>query len=73
MEELQRQLIAVQLIQELIVDVLDENNVISRNDFEKLLKLRVDKFNKDIQKYSNDETERKTTVVPYISNIVGEA
>jgi hypothetical protein len=74
MEELQKQIIAIQLIQELIVDVLNDNNVIDRELFEKMLKQRVDKFNNDIVKYSKEEENKnKKTVVPFINGIVGEA
>ena len=43
MEELQKQIIAVQLIQELIVDVLNDKGIIERSVFEDMLKDRVDK------------------------------
>jgi hypothetical protein len=75
MEELQKQIIAVQLIQELIVDVLDEYGVISRTEFERRLKERVDNLNKSIEEYSKkaEEIKTKNKTVPYISNIIGEA
>lgn len=72
MEELQKQIIAVQLIQELIVDVMDTKGIIARSEFEDMLKVRVDKFNKDIEKYAK-ENSKVEKVIPYISNIVGEA
>lgn len=72
MEELQKQIIAVQLIQELIVDVLNDKGIIERNVFEDMLKDRVDKLNKEIEKYS-EENSKMDTIIPYISNIVGEA
>ena len=37
LEELQKQIIAIQIIQELIVDVMDKNHIIERDEFEKLL------------------------------------
>jgi hypothetical protein len=75
MEELQKQIIAVQLIQELIVDVLDEYDVISRSEFERRLKERVDNLNKSIEEYSkkSEEIKTKNKTIPYISNIIGEA
>jgi hypothetical protein len=73
MEELQKQLIAIQLIQELIVDVLDSNNVISRIDFEDRLNDRVHKLNKDIEKYNNESTSKSKNKIPIISTIIGEA
>jgi hypothetical protein len=73
MEELQKQLIAIQLIQELIVDVLDSNNVISRIDFEDKLNDRVHKLNKDIEKYNNESTSKSKNKIPIISTIIGEA
>jgi len=74
MEEINKQLIAIQLIQELIVDVLNEKGVIGRDEFEKNLKKRVDDLNKEIEKYSQSENEiLKKKIIPYINNIVGEA
>ena len=72
MEELQKQIIAVQLIQELIVDELNDKGIIERSVFEDMLKDRVDKLNKEIEKYS-EENSKMDTIIPYISNIVGEA
>ena len=63
LEELQKQIIAIQIIQELIVDVMDKNDIIERSEFEKLLSERVTKLNKELdilnakykeeQKYQN--------------------
>jgi site-specific recombinase len=50
MEELQKQIIAIQIIQELIVDKLNEVGVFTRIDFEKELQQRVKKFNEEIDK-----------------------
>lgn len=74
MEELQKQLIAVQLIQELIVDKLDEAGVFSREDFEDELKERVDELNKSLQKIS-EEVNKDEVKKPmmFFNNIVGEA
>jgi polyhydroxyalkanoate synthesis regulator phasin len=74
MEELQKQLIAVQLIQELIVDKLDEAGVFSREDFEEELKERVDELNKTLEKISKEinKDEVKTPTM-FFNNIVGEA
>jgi hypothetical protein len=71
MEELQKQIIAIQLIQELIVDKCDEAGIFSREDFEIQLQNRVDKFNKDIEKLKNEEEERKPVI--FVNGIVGEA
>jgi hypothetical protein len=46
MEELNKQLIAIQIIQELIVDIMDEQGIFDRSEFEIRLKERVDKLNK---------------------------
>ena len=74
MEELQKQLIAVQLIQELIVDKLDAAGVFSREEFEEELKERVDELNKTLEKISKeinkDETKKPMML---FNNIVGEA
>ena len=74
MEELQKQLIAVQLIQELIVDKLDEAGVFSREEFEAELKERVDELNKSLQKISEEinKDEVKTPMM-FFNNIIGEA
>lgn len=58
-EELQKQIIAIQIIQELIVDKLDEVGVFSRSDFETELKQRVEKFNKEIAKLKKIEEEKQ--------------
>jgi hypothetical protein len=63
MEELQKQLIAIQIIQELIVDKLDEVGVFSKKNFETELKQRVDKFNKEIAKLKKLEEERQSTSI----------
>ena len=57
MEDLQKQIIAVQLIQELIVDKLDAAGVFSREEFEEELKERVDELNKTLQKISQEMIE----------------
>lgn len=44
-EEIEKKIIAVQLIQELIVDILDEAKIIERKDFETLLYERVKEYN----------------------------
>ena len=74
MEELKKQLIAVQLIQELIVDKLDEAGVFSREEFEAELKERVDELNKTLEKISEEinKDEVKTPTM-FFNNIVGEA
>jgi hypothetical protein len=74
MEELQKQLIAVQLIQELIVDKLDAAGVFSREEFEEELKERVDELNKTLEKISKEinKDEVKKPMMLF-NNIVGEA
>jgi hypothetical protein len=57
-EELQKQIIAIQIIQELIVDKLNEAGVFSRIDFEKELQNRVKKFNKEIDKLKKIEEDK---------------
>lgn len=49
MEELQKQIVAMQLIQELIVDVLDDKGIIDRAEFEILLKERVELLNQQLE------------------------
>lgn len=74
MEELQKQLIAVQLIQELIVDKLDAAGVFSREEFEEELKERVDELNKTLEKISKEinKDEVKKPMMLF-NNIIGEA
>ena len=52
-QEIEKKLIAIELIQELIVDILDEASIIQRKDFETLLSHRVSEYNEteDIKKY----------------------
>jgi hypothetical protein len=74
LEELQKQIFAIQLIQELIVDKLDEAGVFSREEFETELKGKVDEFNKTLEKISKELNDDKTkTPTMFMSNIVGEA
>ena len=47
-QEIEKKLIAIELIQELIVDILDEATIIQRKDFETLLSHRVDEYNKEV-------------------------
>jgi hypothetical protein len=70
MEELQKQIIAIQLIQELIVDKCDDAGIFSREEFEIQLQTRVEKFNRDIQKLKEDEVRKP---VIFVNGIVGEA
>lgn len=70
MEELQKQIIAVQLIQELIVDKLDAAGVFSREEFEQELKGKVDELNKTLKKISEEQTKNP---IMFVNNIVGEA
>jgi division protein CdvB (Snf7/Vps24/ESCRT-III family) len=74
LEDLQKQIFAIQLIQELIVDKLDEAGVFSRKEFENELKEKVDEFNKTLEKISKELNDDKTkTPAMFMSNIVGEA
>jgi hypothetical protein len=70
MGELQKQIIAIQLIQELIVDKCDDAGIFSREEFEIQLQTRVEKFNRDIQKLKEKEV-RKSVI--FVNGIVGEA
>ena len=74
MEDLQKQIIAVQLIQELIVDKLDAAGVFSREEFEEELKERVDELNKTLQKISQEMIEEQTKKpIMFGNNVIGEA
>jgi predicted HicB family RNase H-like nuclease len=73
MEELQKQIIAIQLIQELIVDKCDEAGIFSRKEFETQLKKRVDKFNKDLQKLKKEEEQTQNKPAIFMGGVVGEA
>lgn len=74
MEDLQKQIIAVQLIQELIVDKLDAAGVFSRKDFEEELQERVDELNKTLQKISQEMIEEQTKKpIMFGNNVIGEA
>lgn len=74
MEEINKQLIAMQLIQELIVDIMDEQGIIDRNEFELRLKGRVDKLNKELEKLSlQAKEEQKYQINTWLSNTIGEA
>jgi hypothetical protein len=46
-QEIEKKIIAIQLIQELIVDILDEAKIIERSDFETLLSERVKEYNSE--------------------------
>lgn len=52
-QEIEKKLVAIELIQELIVDILDEASIIQRKDFETLLSHRVKEYNEteDMKKY----------------------
>ena len=55
-QEIEKKLIAIELIQELIVDILDEAKVIERKDFETLLSQRVSEYNQEVDN-ENDFNE----------------
>lgn len=74
LEELQKQIIAVQIIQELIVDILDKNDIIERSEFEKLLTDRVNKLNKQLDSLNEKiKEEKKYDINNYFNPIIGEA
>lgn len=53
LEEINKKLIALELIQELIVDVLDEAEIVKRKDFETLLDIRVEERKKNVILFPN--------------------
>lgn len=74
MEDLQKQIIAIQLIQELIVDKLDEAGVFGREEFEEELKEKVNEFNKTLKKISQEIIEEQTKKpIMFGNNVIGEA
>ena len=72
LEELQKQIIAMQIIQELIVDVMDKNDIIERGEFEKLLSDRVKKLNKELELLHSQSKEEQNYKTWY-GNAIGEA
>ncbi len=74
MEELHKQLIAIQIIQELIVDIMDEQGIFGRNEFEIRLKERVNTLNKELEKISSQaKEEQKYQINNWFNNTIGEA
>ena len=74
LEELQKQIIAMQIIQELIVDVMDKNDIIERGEFEKLLSERVKKLNKELEILNSQiKEEQNYKMNNWYSNTIGEA
>jgi ABC-type transporter lipoprotein component MlaA len=74
MEELQKQIIAIQLIQELIVDKLDSSGVFSREEFEKELNDKVNEFNKNLKKFNEENIEEQIEKpIIFFNNVIGEA
>jgi hypothetical protein len=74
LEELQKQIIAMQIIQELIVDVMDKNDIIERGEFEKLLSDRVKKLNKELEILNSQiKEEQNYKMNNWYSNTIGEA
>jgi hypothetical protein len=74
LEELQKQIFAIQLIQELIVDKLDNAGIFSREEFENDLKNKVDEFNKTLEKISKEmKDEDVKHPMNFFTNIIGEA
>jgi hypothetical protein len=70
MNEIQQQIIAIQLIQELIVDMCNDAGVFNRAEFESKLKDRTIEFNDKIKEYMDNQ--KKENVI-YMPNIIGEA
>lgn len=70
MDELHRGLIAVQLIQELIVDKCAEYGLFTREEFEKELTKRVTELNKKLEDMKKEEEmlEKKSTNPFYYFN-----
>ena len=68
-QEIEKKLIAIELIQELIVDILDEAKVIQRKDFETLLSRRVDEYNQEI----DNENDIKKYPFNLFNTPIGEA
>lgn len=64
-QEIEKKLIAIEIIQELIVDILDESTIIKRKDFETLLSQRVKEYNK--------EETKKTIPFNLFNTPIGEA
>lgn len=74
LEELQKQIIAIQIIQELIVDVMDKNDIIERGEFEKLLSERVKRLNKELELlHSQSKEEQNYKMNNWYGNTIGEA
>jgi hypothetical protein len=74
MEELHKQLIAIQIIQELIVDIMDEQGIFGRSEFEIRLKERVNALNKELEKISSQvKEEQKYQINNWFNNTIGEA
>lgn len=75
MEELNKQLIAIQIIQELIVDIMHEQEIIDRGEFEIRLKERVDSLNKELEKLSLQVKEEQKYQMSnwFNNNTIGEA
>ena len=74
LEELQKQIIAIQIIQELIVDVMDKNHIIERDEFEKLLSDRVKKLNKELEILNSQiKEEQNYKMSKWHGNTIGEA
>jgi hypothetical protein len=72
LEELQKQIIAIQIIQELIVDVMDKNDIIERGEFEKLLSDRVKKLNKELE-LLHSQSKEEQNYKNWYGNTIGEA
>jgi polyhydroxyalkanoate synthesis regulator phasin len=73
-EELHKQIIAIQIIQELIVDIMDENDIIDRSEFEERLKSRVESLNKQLEILNSQvKEEKKYQMNNWFNNPIGEA
>jgi polyhydroxyalkanoate synthesis regulator phasin len=73
MEELQKQIIAIQLIQELIVDMCDEFGIFKRTEFENRLNSRVDDLNKQMAQLNTNLNKTETKPILILTSVLGEA
>lgn len=71
-EEIEKKIVAIQLIQELIVDVLESSDIIKRNEFEVQLQKRVDEYNREVDEYNKNEQD-VDTLSNFFGSPIGEA
>lgn len=70
-EEIQKKLVAMELIQELIVDILESSDIIKRTEFENELQKRVDQYNKEVDEYNSEQD--MDTFSNFFGSPIGEA